>query len=80
MILLIEQFFVVAIISLAIGIFFGFASTLMFKHMPFLTRSVVTETLITYAMAMLSYYVATMTKVLDIEMSGIISILMTGII
>ena len=52
----------------------------MFKHMPFLTRSVVTETLITYAMAMLSYYVATMTKVLDIEMSGIISILMTGII
>lgn len=79
-ILLIEQFFVVAIVSLLIGMFFGCLSTLMFKHMHFLTKSVITETLITYAVAMLSYYVATMTKIFDIEMSGIISILMTGII
>jgi len=33
-----------------------------------------------YAFALISYFVAGMTKLLDIEMSGIISLLMCGII
>lgn len=48
--------------------------------MRFLTYSVVTETFIMYAFALISYFVAGMTKLLDIEMSGIISLLMCGII
>ena len=52
----------------------------MFKHMRFLNASVITETFIMFAMALMSYFVSTMTVILGLEMSGIISLLICGIV
>ena len=53
-------------VSTIIGMFFGIFSTLIFKSMRFLTYSVVTETFIMYAFALIAYFVAGMTTILDI--------------
>lgn len=52
------QFFSLAVVSIAIGVFFGMITSLMFKHMRFLTISAVTETFILLAAGLLSYFVA----------------------
>ena len=48
--------------------------------MRFLNASVITETFIMFAMALMSYFVSTMTVILGLEMSGIISLLICGIV
>lgn len=67
-------------VSIAIGLFFGFATAYMFKNYRFLNTSVVTETFIMIAMAMMAYFIATLTKILGLEMSGMIALLVCGII
>jgi NhaP-type Na+/H+ or K+/H+ antiporter len=78
--LLSEQFAVVGLISIVIGAFFGFASTLCFKSARFLNRSVVTETFLMFAIGMLSYFSASLIEIKGIAMSGIISLLSCGVI
>jgi NhaP-type Na+/H+ or K+/H+ antiporter len=53
---------------------------LIFKKFRFLNASVVTETFIMMSMAYIAYFVATMTKILNLEMSGMIAILVCGIV
>jgi len=55
-------------------------TALLFKNFRFLNASVVTETFIMIAMALLAYFISTMTVILNLEMSGMISILVCGII
>lgn len=76
----VEQLLILAVVSVAIGAFFGFSTALLFKNFRFLNASVVTETFIMIAMALLAYFISTMTKILNLEMSGMISILVCGII
>jgi len=78
--LILAQFLSLAIVSVAIGMFFGMLTAFMFKHVRFLTISAVTETFIMLAMGFISYYVAGLTKILGLEMSGIISLLTCSII
>ena len=78
--LIIAQFFSLAVVSVAIGIFFGMLTALMFKHIRFLTISAVTETFIMLAMGFISYFAAGETVILGLEMSGIISLLTCAII
>jgi NhaP-type Na+/H+ or K+/H+ antiporter len=78
--LIVEQLLILAVVSVAYGLFFGFATAYMFKHFRFLNTSVVTETFIMLAMAMMAYFTATMTKILGLEMSGMIALLVCGII
>lgn len=74
------QFISLAIVSLAVGIVFGFACCLMFKHMRFLSVSVVTETFLMTAFGFASYFVASLIIILNVEMSGIIALLTFAII
>ena len=64
--LLTEQFVIVGLISIVIGAFFGFMSTLAFKSLRFLTRKVIIETFLMFATGMLSYFMAAF-----IEIKGI---------
>jgi len=78
--LIVEQLLILAVVSIAIGLFFGFATALLFKNFRFLNTSVVTETFIMIAMALMAYFIATMTVILGLEMSGMIALLVCGII
>ena len=78
--LILGQFFALAFISIGTGIFFGFATALMFKYMRFLTISAVTETFIMLVMGFFAYYLAEITVVFGLDMSGIISMLTYAII
>jgi len=68
------EFIKLALASLGIGILTGVISSLMFKYMRFLTHSSITETLIIFIIAMLTYYVSE-----ALELSGMISLLTCGI-
>ena len=74
------QFISLAIVSIGIGLFFGMATALMFKYLRFLTVSAVTETFLMIASGMIAYFVAQKTVILELEMSGIISLLTCSII
>lgn len=78
--IIVGQFFSLAVVSLAIGISFGTACCLMFKHMRFLSTSVITETFLMTAFGMMSYFVAQLIVILGVEMSGIISLLSFAIV
>lgn len=55
------EFASLAIVSLLIGVVFGLACCLMFKHMRFLSVSVVTETFLMTAFGFSAYFVAEIT-------------------
>jgi len=74
------QFILLGLVSISVGLIFGFVTCLMFKHMRFLSASVVTETFIIFAMSLVSYFVSELTVIGGLQMSGIISLLMCGII
>lgn len=74
------QFILLGFVSLTIGLLFGFLTSFIFKHAGFLRVNAVTETFLILALSMLSYFVAEMTELAGIRMSGIISLLTCGII
>lgn len=57
-VVIVGQFFSLAIVSLLIGIVFGAACCLMFKHFRFLSASVVTETFLMTAFGFMAYFIA----------------------
>jgi len=73
--IILGQFILLGVVSLAIGIFFGFLGSFILKELRFLTVSAIKETLFIFSMGMLSYTVS-----LVGDMSGIISLLTTSII
>jgi NhaP-type Na+/H+ or K+/H+ antiporter len=74
------QFFTLGIVSIAIGVVFGFSTSLIFKHFRMFSISAVTETFIILAMGFLAYFTAYIIVILNLEMSGIISMLTYAII
>lgn len=68
------------IVSVLIGVVMGFLSCLMFKHMRFLTHSVVTETFLMTALGFSAYFIAEITTIIGTTMSGIIALLVFSII
>ena len=77
---ILAQFVSLAVISVAFGIIFGFATALLFKHFRFLTISCVIETFVMLAMGFTAYYVAEAIIFLGLDMSGIIALLTCSII
>ena len=67
-------------VSLSIGIVFGFLTSFILKHCRFLTVNAITETFIVFAFSLVSYFISSLTSIAGIEMSGIISLLTCGII
>lgn len=68
------------IVSLSIGLFFGFITSLVFRNLHFLRVNAITETFLIFTFSMISYFVSSMVKISGIEMSGIISLLTCGIV
>ena len=69
------DFLLLGIGSILIGLAFGLIASLIFKHMRFLTVSAIKETLLILCFGYLAYAAAEL-----IGMSGIISLLTSGII
>ena len=78
--LIIGQFLALCIISVVYGILFGMITCLMFKHLRFLTESAVIETSLLMAIGFLSYFIAEITVINGLEMSGIVSLFTYAII
>lgn len=74
------QFILLGFVSLTIGLIFGFLTSLIFKHCGFLRVNAITETFLILSLSMLSYFIADMTELAGIRMSGIISLLTCGIV
>ena len=72
---IIGEFIKLALASLGIGILMGVVSSLLFKFCRFLTHSPITETLIIFILAMLTYFVSE-----ALALSGMISLLTCGIL
>jgi len=68
------QFFFLAISSVALGVLTGVISSLLFKWFRFLTHNAITETLVLFILAMLTYFISE-----ACQLSGIISLLTTGV-
>ena len=69
------QFIYLAFISISVGLVIGVTGSLMFKHMRFLSESPATEIMITFLLSYSAYLISEL-----LEMSGVISLLMAGII
>jgi hypothetical protein len=74
------QFFVLGLVSLAIGLACGLFTSLIFKNAPHLRVNAITQTFLLIAFSVMSYYIANITEIAEIEMSGIISLLACGIV
>ena len=76
---IVYQFLMLGIVSLTIGLMFGLMTSFIFKRAKFLRVSAITETFLLLAFGMMSYFIADLTVVAGIKMSGIISVLTCGI-
>lgn len=74
------QFALLGVVSLSYGLLFGFMTSFIFKHCSFLRVNAVTETFLILSLSMLSYFIAELTEIAGIHMSGIISLLTCGIV
>ena len=77
---IIGEFFMLGIVSLVIGLVFGFVTSFIFKHFRFLRINPIIEAFLLFAFSMVSYFVSDLTVIAGIEMSGIISLLTCGIV
>jgi NhaP-type Na+/H+ or K+/H+ antiporter len=77
---IIGEFFMLGIVSLSIGLVFGFLTSFIFKHCRFLRVNPIIETFLLFGFSMVSYFVSDLTVIAGIEMSGIISLLTCGIV
>jgi NhaP-type Na+/H+ or K+/H+ antiporter len=68
------------VVSLLVGLFFGFLTSYVFKHCSFLRINAITETFLMFSFSMMSYFVSDSIVIANIEMSGIISLLACGIV
>jgi NhaP-type Na+/H+ or K+/H+ antiporter len=69
------DFVILALGSLAIGLFFGLAASYMLKKMKFLTANALKETLVIFSIGYIAYAVGELA-----HMSGIICLLTSGVI
>lgn len=68
------------VVSIGIGLIFGFVLALVFKHIRFLTISPMVETFIIFSTCYISYFTSSLLKINGLEMSGIISLLTCSIV
>jgi len=69
-----------AVISLSIGLIFGFFTAFIFKHCSFIRINPITETFLLFSFSMISYFVSNSITINGVTMSGITSLLTCGIV
>jgi NhaP-type Na+/H+ or K+/H+ antiporter len=78
--IIIGQFILLAVVSLGLGLIFGFITSFSFKHLSFIRVSPITEVFIMFGFSMVSYFTANSITIANMEMSGITSLLTCGIV
>ena len=68
------------VISLSIGVVFGFLTSLAFKHCSFIRVNPITETFLMFAFSIMSYFISNAIVINGVTMSGITSLLTCAII
>ena len=75
------QFLLLGIVSITIGLVYGFSLSLILKHVRFLTISPMVETFLVFSTCYISYFTSSLIKLPNgLEMSGIISLLTCAIV
>lgn len=74
------EFVMLAVISLGVGLAFGFVTSFSFKHIPFLRVNPITETFIMFSFSIISYFASNSIIINGTQMSGITSLLTCGIV
>lgn len=74
------EFVMLAVISLGVGLIFGFITSFAFKNLSFLRVNPIVETFLMFAFSMISYFVSDSIKIAGTQMSGITSLLTCGIV
>lgn len=77
---IIGQFVMLGVISLSIGLFFGFVTSFCFKRLGFLRINPIIETYTMFAFSLISYFVSNSIKISGMSMSGISSLLTCAIV
>lgn len=79
--LILGQFILLGVVSIAVGLVFGIGLSLLFKHVRFLTVTPIIETFLIFSFCYISYFTSTLIKLPNgLEMSGIISLLTCSIV
>lgn len=78
--IIIGEFVMLAVISLGLGMIFGFITSFAFKHLSFLRINPITETFVLFSFSMISYFVSEGIVIAGTQMSGITSLLTCGIV
>jgi NhaP-type Na+/H+ or K+/H+ antiporter len=78
--IIIGEFVMLAVISLGLGMIFGFITSFAFKHLAFLRVNPITETFVMFSFSMVSYFVSEGIVIAGTQMSGITSLLTCGIV
>lgn len=77
---IIGEFIMLAVISLGMGLLFGFITAFAFKKIAFLRVNPITETFVLFAFSIVSYFVSEGIVIAGTQMSGITSLLTCGIV
>ena len=79
--MILGQFILLGVVSIAVGLVFGIGLSLLFKHVRFLTATPIIETFLIFAFSYVSYFTSSLIKLPNgLEMSGIISLLTCAIV
>lgn len=78
--IILGQFLMLGVISLTIGVLFGFFTSFVFKYASFIRINAITETFLLFSFSLSSYFISDSIKIAGIQMSGIISLLVCGIV
>lgn len=78
--IIVGDFFMLAIISLGLGLFFGYVTSFAFKHFSMLRVSPITETFVMFSFSIVCYFVSESIVIAGTQMSGITSLLTCGIV
>lgn len=79
-IIILGEFIMLAVISLGVGLIFGFLTSFAFKHLSFLRQNPIIETFLMFAFSMISYFASNSIIIAGTQMSGITSLLTCGIV
>jgi sodium/hydrogen exchanger-like protein 6/7 len=78
--IILGQFVMLAIISLGLGLAFGYVTSFAFKHLSFIRGNPITEVFLMFAFSMVSYFASNAIIINGVQMSGITSLLTCGVV
>jgi sodium/hydrogen exchanger-like protein 6/7 len=78
--IIVGQFIMLGIISLGLGLAFGYVTSFAFKHISFIRVNPLIEVFLMFAFSIVSYFASNAIVINGVQMSGITSLLTCGIV